>query len=310
MVPMRLRRLALAAAIASLAAASACGGGGKPAALIIYEANTAGVVNIFTIDPTTAASKQITHGDAFDGNPAWSPDRKHIIFSSNRNQEDARMNEILVMDADGRNVRNLTNTEKGSEWSPKYSPDGARIAYAITTGDGAYHLGLMDADGSNPQEVAGPYRFVEFPSWTRDGREVFFSAIALESNDVDIYSIDVATKDVRTRISTPAADLCPHFTHDGKSMTYATVDPAQGYGGNVDVFRHDLASDDTTAASDERITDADGSDDYANPSPDDRSFVFITNRDGNFEMYLMDADGSNPRRLTNTPDTRENVPDW
>lgn len=308
---MRLRRIALAAiALASFGAASACRSADEPAVLIIYEAHTEGVVNIFTIDPATAASKQITHGDAFDGNPAWSPDRKRIIFSSNRNQEDVRMNEILVMDADGRNVRNLTNTEKASEWSPKYSPDGARISYAVATGDGAYHLGLMDADGSNAEKIAGPYRFVEFPSWTRDGREVWFSAIDEESNDPDIYSIEIATKEVRIRISTPAADLCPHFTHDGKSMTYATVDPAQGYGGNVDVFRHDLASDDTTAATDERITDDAGSDDYANPSPGDKSFVFITNRDGNFEMYLMDADGSNPRRLTNTPDTRENVPDW
>jgi hypothetical protein len=279
----------------SLRAAFA-GGGGKPAALIIYEANTAGVVNIFTIDPTTAASKQITHGDAFDGNPAWSPDRKHIIFSSNRNQEDVRMNEILVMDADGRNVRNLTNTEKGSEWSPKYSPDGARISYAITTGDGAYHLGLMDADGSNPQEIAGPYRFVEFPSWTRRTR-VFFSASRM-SNDVDIYSINVATKEVRTRIST-AADLCPTSRRQG--ATYATVDPAQTTAATStsSALPHPATPPRATSASPTRTAAATS----RQPSPDDRASSSSPTATATLSCTLW-TPAARTRAASRTPPTR------
>ena len=38
--------------------------------------------------------------------------------------------------------------------------------------------------------------------------------------------------------------------------------------------------------------------------------VFVSDREGNAELFLMDRDGSNQRRLTNTPDARENVPDW
>src|SRR3990172_5711708 len=45
------------------------------------------------------------------------------------------------------------------------------------------------------------------------------------------------------------------------------------------------------------------------PSPDGSSIAYITDRDGNAEIYLMNADGSNPRRLTNTT-AAENSPTW
>ncbi len=38
--------------------------------------------------------------------------------------------------------------------------------------------------------------------------------------------------------------------------------------------------------------------------------MFLSRRDGNAELYLMDAEGENERRLTFTPDLHENVPDW
>ena len=58
------------------------------------------------------------------------------------------------------------------------------------------------------------------------------------------------------------------------------------------------------------LTENEARDDYANPSPDDARYVFVSNRDGDFELYVMDRDGANIRRITDTPGVRENVPDW
>src|SRR6185436_2622621 len=107
------------------------------------------------------------------------------------------IDDIYVMDADGGNVRRLTDTPDEADWSPKFSPDAEAIAYVA--GDGAtFYLIVMGADGSDPQRVAGPYSFAEFPSWRRDGKEVYFSAIEKGKDNADIYSYNVETHEVKT----------------------------------------------------------------------------------------------------------------
>jgi Tol biopolymer transport system component len=44
-------------------------------------------------------------------------------------------------------------------------------------------------------------------------------------------------------------------------------------------------------------------------SPGGSKIAFVANRDGNFEIYVMDADGSNQTRLTNNPAT-DWMPSW
>jgi TolB protein len=90
-------------------------------------------------------------------------------------------------------------------------------------------------------------------------------------------------------------------------MLYASVAEGEDH---LDIFSRDVASGNREQAQDRRLTDEPGKDDYSNPSPDGEAIVFLTERDGNPELYLMDADGSDQRRLTTTPDVRENVPDW
>ena len=121
-----------------------------------------------------------------------------------------------------------------------------------------------------------------------------------------IYSVDLTTGDVRTRIDTGGTDACPHFSRDGKRLTYAASRTGGEYrsANNLDLFAHDLSSEDITGAIDAALTDDPARDDYANPSPDGTEMVFVSDRDGNAELYLMDRDGSHQRRLTITPDAR------
>jgi dipeptidyl aminopeptidase/acylaminoacyl peptidase len=290
--------------------------------LIVYEATTDDITNIFTIDAETGESRQITDAVGFDGNPSWSPDRDRIVFSSS-GPDDGRY-DIYVMDADGENRRQLTNTPDDGELSPRYSPDGERLAFVSDTGAGWY-VRVMDADGAEPQDVAGPFYFAEFPAWTLDGEELYFAAIeeegasatggpadiyaaSQESDGPHIYSVDLETLDVHSRIRTAGIDVCPHVTPDGEHLLYASTVTADN--SNHAIFVHELDSADTTGASDTRLTDPVARNDYPDPAPDGSLITFTSVRDGNVELYVMNTDGTDQRRLTNTPDTRENVPDW
>jgi Tol biopolymer transport system component len=291
-----------------------CGSSPKPRALIVYEAQVGEATNVYTIDPQSGASRQITAGTSFDGNPAWSPDRKRILFSSRRDGQSR--NDLYTMDADGSNVSRLTDTPDAGEWSAKFSQDGSQIAYVREASDG-WSVWLMRADGSERRRLAGVYPLAEFPSWAPGGRDLYFAAImptpaGTPTASLHIYSVDITTGSVRTRIDTGGTDVCPHFSRDGKWLTYAAGRAGGEYasGNNLDLFAHDLSSDDTTGAHDVALTDDPARDDYGNASPDGTQMVFVSDRDGNAELYLMDRDGSHQRRLTSTPDARENVPDW
>ena len=291
-----------------------CGTSTGPHSLIVYEAQTGNVTNVYTIDPLTGTTKQLTHGDSFDGNPAWSPDHRRIVFSSRRDGQ--AKNDLYVMGADGSNVEQVTNTVDAGEWSAKFSPDARRLAFIREAADG-WSVWVADADGANAQQATGLYAFAEFPVWTPDASEVYFSAIVTSPKGTapppaHIYSVDLSTHAVRTRLDTGGTDACPHFAHDGKTLFYAASRTGAEYddGNNLALFAHDTSLSDTTGSGDMALTDDAARNDYGNPSPDDKEIAFISYRDGNAELYLMNRDGSNQRRLTTTPSVRENVPDW
>lgn len=292
-------------ATTTTATATTAPAGGVPP--VVYESRIDNVMNIFTIDVETGETTQVTRGTGFDGNPGWSPDYTKIVFVSDRDRG-ARDNEIYTVNADGSDPRRITNSRIETYTSPKFSPDGRQIV-ATMRQQGEYYIVVMRPDGTGARPLTGAYRFAEFPAWGPGGEEVFFSAIETEGVPADIFAVNVQTSEVRTIVASPNADVCPHFTRDGRYMTYASS-PRDEPGGAFDLYKHDLSSSDTTGASDELLLGGPPRDDYANPSPDATVWVFVTDRDGQNELYLMDPDGANQRRLTNTPNARENVPDW
>jgi Tol biopolymer transport system component len=68
------------------------------------------------------------------------------------------------MDADGKNLKELTN---GGEEFPSWSPDGRKLACSAFVGDG-HRVGVMNADGSRLKFLADGYR----PSWQPAGLTV------------------------------------------------------------------------------------------------------------------------------------------
>ena len=59
-----------------------------------------------------------------------------------------------------------------------------------------------------------------------------------------------------------------------------------------------------------RLTQSDDNDSGPVWSPDGTKIAFSSLRDGNFEVYVMNADGSNPINLTNDEEARDTAPSW
>jgi hypothetical protein len=80
--------------------------------------------DVFVMASDGTGARQVTHADANDRYPTWSPDARRIAFT----RRTAGHDEVYVMRADGRGVRRLT--KKADATSPTWSPDGRWIAYS------------------------------------------------------------------------------------------------------------------------------------------------------------------------------------
>ena len=71
------------------------------------------------------------------------------------------------MAVDGSGKRNLTRAPQHDNWSPAWSPDGSRIAFASTREGGTLSLWTMAPDGSDLRRVTDGHG--EYPDWSPDG---------------------------------------------------------------------------------------------------------------------------------------------
>jgi Tol biopolymer transport system component len=111
--------------------------------------------------------------------PAWSPDGTKIAFARPDLGEMVSFGDgsagtplyLYVMDADGTNVRRLTDGQF-LDYSPAWSPDGTQIAF-VRHGRKGVGLFVMNADGSNVRRVAGPgIEIFGAPAWSPDGASI------------------------------------------------------------------------------------------------------------------------------------------
>ena len=99
--------------------------------LIAFASRRDGNEDIYVMDADGGNVRRLTNHTSQDASPSWSPDGRSIAFFSLRddNPETAEINpEIYVMDADGGNVRRLTN-HIAWDFAPSWSPDSRFVVF-------------------------------------------------------------------------------------------------------------------------------------------------------------------------------------
>ncbi|PKL82005.1 MAG: S9 family peptidase, partial [Ignavibacteriae bacterium HGW-Ignavibacteriae-3] len=98
------------------------------------------------------------------------PDGKTIAFAATSySMETNKSNsDIWLISPDGNNLRPFKNTEAG-ESSPKFSPDGKKIAYSKKG-----QIWISNIDGSDDRQLTDLYSGASGMVWSRDGNKILF----------------------------------------------------------------------------------------------------------------------------------------
>jgi Tol biopolymer transport system component len=253
---------------------------------------------IYVMDTDGKNQRNLTNNSAIDIIPSWSPDGQKIAFTSD--QDSVEDFEIYVMDADGKNPRNLTNNLFG-DMAPSWSPDGQKISF-ITNRDGNVEVYVMDADGKNLHNLTNnpADEIASRPSWSPDGQKIAFAS-ERDGNIGDIYVMDADGKNQHNLTNNPAFDWDPAWSPDGQKIAFASE-----RSGNGDIYVMDVNGNKLQNLTGNNPTYDRG----PTWSPDGQQIAFYSLRVGiGMGIYVMNADGKNPIRLTNI-DSEDTYPDW
>ncbi|MEL7415968.1 MAG: prolyl oligopeptidase family serine peptidase, partial [Pseudomonadota bacterium] len=164
-----------------------------------------GYTHIYVVPADGGTPRQVTSGDWNHGRSgfSWTPDGKHILFSSLR-IEDAeyawRESEIYAVDVMEGTIEQLTD-RKGPDGNPVVSPNGQHVAYTgYDWTDDTYNtsrLYVMDRDGSNARAISDDLdRSPSGLQWAGDNSGVYFNANSRGTRNLHFASLRGAVRQV------------------------------------------------------------------------------------------------------------------
>lgn len=172
---------------------------------ILYTSTRNGDLDLYVANADGSGIRQLTDTAGYDGGAFFTPDCKQIVWRASRPSGQALVDyqsllqqglvrptelEIFVMDADGRNRRQLTHHGVGS-FAPYPTPDGRGVIYSSNVGANPreFDLWFVAWDGREQRITSAP-GFDGFPMFSPDGKWLVFASNRANQEgqrDTDLY---------------------------------------------------------------------------------------------------------------------------
>jgi Tol biopolymer transport system component len=214
--------------------------------------NSGGLEDIYVMDadPSTRDATSLTNTpNSLEYQPSWAPLGDQLAFVREvPGQIISEQSDIFVMDANGANATNLTQTD-ANEHAPDWSPDGEKIAFAGVRQStatptacptatatatacpeqptAAWKILTMDRNGQNVAILTGDefHAFDDAPDWSPDSTKVVFMKESQELGCCEPWEIWAVNRDGSgdTNITNhPADDTSPSWSPDGSEITFSS----------------------------------------------------------------------------------------
>jgi Tol biopolymer transport system component len=270
--------------------------------------------------------KPITHTYyQYQDHSSWSPDSSKLVFDSLSYSETQGYyhSELYVVNADGSNLHKITDfPDVFGPTYPDWAATGETIAfelnkYVYVTSEGGYGLDsqiyTMKIDGSNLIQLTTNAGVTPEDNsnadWSPDGTQILFITNPDSRQFPSRENICVVNSDGTGRMALTSSDphvkqyYAPQWSSDAQNILCEIFDD------NLD--HHGVYLLDSNGSNEAALSDI--SDQYNERmpvwSPDGTKISYYGNHDGSYDIYTMNADGTNIVNLTNNP-ASDHSPQW
>jgi TolB protein len=263
---------------------------------IAFISNRDGNWELYMMDYDGYNQTRLTYNETQDYMPAWSADGRKIAYTAYRGGEAA-----LWLYSIYEGTRTLI-FDRGTSFSPSFSPDGKKLAFSTTEEDGNTQIYVARLSDTDPVKVT-EVRKLTFtkandlaPSWSPTSRQIAFTSD--RSGSPQIYVMDAEGSNIE-RVSFGGSYFDgPAWSPTGDMIVYVSR-----VNNIFDIYVLNLKTNRVI-----KLTESNARNESPTWAPDSRHIVFASNLSGTVQLWSIDTDGTNLRRLTSTG---ENIlPEW
>ena len=170
---------------------------------IVFTSTRDGDPEIYVMDIDGSNQTRLTFQKGYDGGAFFSQDGSKIVFRASRPVTEEELAdyealandglfrpttlEIYTMNADGSDIKQITNFGKAS-FAPFFFPDGERIIFSSNVNSQSgrdFDLYVINIDGTGFEQITFNETFDGFPMFTSDGKQLVFCSNRFNKNEGD-----------------------------------------------------------------------------------------------------------------------------
>lgn len=258
--------------------------------------------SIWIIEVATGQKRQLLDGSALQ--PSWSPRGDRIAYWRTG---DSGERVIETMPAAG-GTPMLFAGEGNTNWNPVWSPDGRHLYFASDRrGNMAFYRSEIDLTTGLPlteaQLVPTPGRFNRHIAFSADGQRMAYVQTSNRSNIKRLDLDPVSGKGITEPAWVTRGDF--EFTHIDVGP-----DSKRIYARLIRKSQDDIVSVAADSGNVQDLTNDLPFDRYPRISPDGSRVLFVSDRSGKYQLWLMNSDGTGLKQLTYDEAKTASIPAW
>ena len=196
-----------------------------------------------------------------------------------------------------------------------FSPDGSRVVFSAQVRQGDREvdreLFVMNADGTDPEQLTSAGAYAGFPAWSPDGEQIVYAiydgneyipgCLGFTICPTDLFVINLAERSTFPLARETVSETTPSWSPDGSMIAFAQIDDDTS--GSIVTIRSD--------GSDRRQLSPRGDISFPSWSPDGERILFLRGEGGTNHLWTVAPDGCCPHHVVDTrTDTNVGRPLW